>query len=194
MSRPNARSILSHSLIHSACARTVIGLVRVHFPIEQDFNREWHLQGDEEPLEKASLGQREIIGVALCLIDTVQFENDHDPKLIGASVVLPHDARFPQAPHVRDFLRQIRLERFVRHAWLHTVVGNDFHPYSFFSGLDCARYTPRASITSRATAPPEYCCCPVIRLPSRTACALKRPDTMKFVPGIFFASSSIQNG
>jgi hypothetical protein len=55
-------------------------------------------------------------------------------------------------------------------------------------------YTPKASITSRATAVPEYCCWPVTRFPSRTACGLKRPETMKFVPLSFFASSSIRNG
>jgi hypothetical protein len=35
--------------------------------------------------------------------------------------------------------------------------------------------TPRASISIWATVRPEYCCCPVISLPSRTANALNRP-------------------
>src|SRR5215472_15508601 len=59
---------------------------------------------------------------------------------------------------------------------------------------DYDRYTPNASIIRRATAVAEYCCWPVIRLLSRIACDLKRPDTIKFVSGNFLASSSIQNG
>jgi hypothetical protein len=54
--------------------------------------------------------------------------------------------------------------------------------------------TPSASMIKRAAAPPEYCCWPVIRRPSRTACGLKREATMKFVPSSFFASSSIRKG
>jgi hypothetical protein len=57
-----------------------------------------------------------------------------------------------------------------------------------------ARQTPSASIIRRAAAAPEYCCWPVIRMPSRTACDLKREDTMKFVPWSFLASSSIRKG
>src|SRR5581483_137227 len=55
-------------------------------------------------------------------------------------------------------------------------------------------HTPSASITRRATAAPEYCCWPVIRLPSRTACALNRPATMKLVLRSLRASSSILKG
>jgi hypothetical protein len=49
-------------------------------------------------------------------------------------------------------------------------------------------------MTSRAAAALEYCCWPVIKLPSRTANDLKRPLTIKFVFGNLCASSSIQNG
>jgi hypothetical protein len=57
-----------------------------------------------------------------------------------------------------------------------------------------ARQVPSASTMSRAAAPPEYCCWPVIRLPSRTAWGLNRPATMKLVFSSLRASSSIQNG
>jgi hypothetical protein len=46
----------------------------------------------------------------------------------------------------------------------------------------------------RAAAVPKYCCWPVIRRRSRTACDLKREATMKFVSSSFVASSSIRKG
>ena len=62
------------------------------------------------------------------------------------------------------------------------------------SGCRPASQVPSASIIRRAAAAPEYCCWPVIRLPSRTACGLKRTLTMKLLLSSLFASSSIQNG
>ena len=41
-----------------------------------------------------------------------------------------------------------------------------------------ADQVPRASTTTFATSAPEYCCCPVISRPSRTANGLKRPAWM----------------
>lgn len=53
---------------------------------------------------------------------------------------------------------------------------------------------PSVSMTSLAATTPEYCCWPVIRLPSRTACGRKAPCTMKLVSGNLRASVSIRNG
>jgi NADPH2:quinone reductase len=55
-------------------------------------------------------------------------------------------------------------------------------------------HTPSASITSRAAAVPEYCCCPVMSRPSRTACGLNLELTMKLDAVSFRALSSIRNG
>src|SRR5436190_3562213 len=55
-------------------------------------------------------------------------------------------------------------------------------------------HVPSASSSNRVAATPEYCCWPVMRWPSRTACGLKRPLTMKLVLGSRLASSSIQKG
>src|SRR5262245_4623449 len=49
-------------------------------------------------------------------------------------------------------------------------------------GLRRRHQTPSASMIKRAAAAPEYCCWPVIKLPSRTACDVNLPETMKFVP------------
>jgi len=49
-------------------------------------------------------------------------------------------------------------------------------------------------MTRRAAAAPENCCWPVTRRPSRTAKSRNIWSTTKLVPGIFRASSSIQNG
>ena len=46
------------------------------------------------------------------------------------------------------------------------------------ASLPRSAQVPRAAITRRAVAAPEYCCCPVIKRPSRTAKALKRPPWM----------------
>src|ERR1700730_8126062 len=54
--------------------------------------------------------------------------------------------------------------------------------------------TPRASMTYCAAAPVEYCCCPVMRCPSRTANGLNLLLTTKWVPSSLRASSPIRNG
>src|SRR5262249_54047458 len=141
-------------------------------------------EGDEKPLEVAGLGQREIVRVALCLLDAVELEDDRDAGLIGASVVLSHDPRFPQPPHVGDLLREHRLDRLHGHPGLESVISKDPHRASLKAtlGVRALRrnggYTPRASMTILATSPPEYCCWPVMSRPSRTANALKRPPWM----------------
>src|SRR5215813_13251899 len=113
ISRPNARSMLLGSLTDGACTSPVVRLVCVHLGIEQDFNRQWYLQGDEEPLQEPSLCQWEVVGVALCRLDAIEFEHDHNAKFISTRVVLPYDASLPQAPHVRDLLREVRFDHFV---------------------------------------------------------------------------------
>src|SRR5215472_4625493 len=98
MSSPNARSMLPD--LPGDSSRPIVWFVRVHVRLEQNFDWQWHLDGDEEPLEEPRLGQRETIGVALCRLDAVQLEDDHDTEFISSRVILAHDARLPQPPHI----------------------------------------------------------------------------------------------
>src|ERR1022692_2541870 len=126
-------------------------------------------------------------------------------------VVEPDDSNGGETRHIRHQLRKGLEERDTQFGIGHGPEAGHLHAqhkernskaeYSVREGLKPRfvhkapmSYTPIASITSRATAAPEYCCCPVIRFPSRTAWALKRLNTMKFVFSSFLASSSIQNG
>src|SRR5262249_21070038 len=100
MSSPNACSTLPN--LPGDSSRPIVGFVCVHLRIEQNFEGQRHLDRDEEPLDESRLGQGEIIGVALCRLDAIQLEHDHDTKLVRACVIFAYDARLPQAPHIGD--------------------------------------------------------------------------------------------
>src|SRR5215472_6163805 len=89
MSSPNACSMLPN--LSGDCPRPIVGFVRVHLRIEQNFEGQRHLDGDEEPLDEPCLGQGEVIGVSLCRLDAVQLEHDHDTKLIHAGVIFAYN-------------------------------------------------------------------------------------------------------
>src|SRR5262245_25475727 len=98
MSSPNARSMLAD--LPGDSPRPIIGLLCIHLGTEENFEGQWHLDRDEKPLEEPRLGQWEVIGIALGRLNAFQLEYDHNAQLVSARIVFPHDARFPQPPHV----------------------------------------------------------------------------------------------
>lgn len=56
--------------------------------------------------------------------------DDHDARLIGSRVVFPNNAGFPEAPHVRNLLRQVRLNRLHPYAGFEAIKRDDFHNVS----------------------------------------------------------------